>query len=228
MTHDPKRTRLEALVRENDLSLAAVSVAIGRNKTYLQQYLRRGMPQVLSSQDTKTLGRLPSCDPSGLRHETRPPRAPQPRTRPHRAWRGSLVAIPEITVNVGADADAIAAARAASDSTPWCLPEPFLLYEGDADPAGVRILKAEDDAMAPELQPGDRIVVDTFRRWPTLGEPFVIWDGNSIVIKRYERVWDSEPPTFRLHSLGRFHAPYTCLASEVQFLGKALWTIRSP
>ena len=67
--------------------------------------------------------------------------------------------------------------------------------------------------MAPELQPGDRIVVDTFRRWPTLGEPFVIWDGNSIVIKRYERVWDSEPPTFRLHSAGRFHPPYTCIAS---------------
>ena len=43
--------------------------------------------------------------------------------------------------------------------------------------------------MAPELHPGDRIVVDTSRHWPTLGELFVLWDGNSIVIKRYERVW---------------------------------------
>ena len=49
MTHDQKRARLETLLRENDLSLARVSVAIGRNKTYLQQYLRRGMPAVLGA-----------------------------------------------------------------------------------------------------------------------------------------------------------------------------------
>ena len=51
MTHDQKRARLETLLRENDLSLARVSVAIGRNKTYLQQYLRQGMPAVLAFQD---------------------------------------------------------------------------------------------------------------------------------------------------------------------------------
>ena len=176
MTHDQKRARLETLLRENDLSLARVSVAIGRNKTYLQQYLRRGMPAVLAFQDTETLGRLLGCDPSELRHETPPARAPPPRTRRHSPRRSSLVAIPEITVNARADASTIAEAYAAPESAPWPwrLPEPFLLYEGDADPAGVRILKVEDDAMAPELQSGDRIVVDTSRHWPTLGELFVM------------------------------------------------------
>ena len=163
MTHDQKRTRLETLLRKNDLSLAHVSVAIGRNKTYLQQYLRRGMPAVLAFQDTETLGRLLGCDSAELRHETRPARAPQPRTRRHPAGQSSLVAISEITVNARADAGTIAEAYAAPQSAPWRLPEPFLLYEGDADPAGVRILKAEGNAMAPELQPGDRIVVDTSR-----------------------------------------------------------------
>ena len=227
MTHDQKRDRLDTLLRENDLSLARVSVAIGRNKTYLQQYLRRGMPAVLAFQDTETLGRLLGCDPSELRHETRPARAPQPRTRRHPPRRSSLVAIPEITVNAGADADTIAEAYAAPQSAPWRLPEPFLLYAGDADPAGVHILKAEGNAMASELLAGDRIVVDTSRHWPTLGELFVLWNGNSIVIKRYERVWDSAPPTIRLHSAGRFHPPYVCLASEARFLGKVLWTIRT-
>ena len=187
MTHDHKRARLETLLRENDLSLARVSVAIGRNKTYLQRYLRRGMRAVLAFQDTETLGRLLGCDPSELRHETRPAHAPQPRTRRHPPRRSSLVAIPEITVNARANADTIAEAYAAQPSAPWRLPEPFLLYEGDADTAGVRILKAERNAMAPELQRGDRIVVDTSRHWPTFGELFVLWDGNSIVIKRYER-----------------------------------------
>ena len=124
------------LLRENDLCLARVSVAIGRNKTYLQQYLRRGMPAALAFQDTETLGRLPGCHPSELRHETPPARAPTPRTRRHSPRRSSHVAIPEITVNTRADASTIA--------------------EAYADPAGVRNLKAEDDAMAPELQSGDR------------------------------------------------------------------------
>ena len=108
MTHDQKRARLETLLRKNDLSLARVSVAIGRNKTYLQQYLRRGMPAVLPFQDTEALGRLLGCDSSELRHETRPARAPQPRTRRHPPRRSSLVPILEITINPRADADTIA------------------------------------------------------------------------------------------------------------------------
>ena len=58
MTHDPKRARLETLLRENGLSLARASAAIGRNRAYLQRYLRRGMPAVLSFQDIETLGRM--------------------------------------------------------------------------------------------------------------------------------------------------------------------------
>ena len=102
MTHDQKRARLETLLRENDLSLARLSVAIGRNKAYLQQYLRRGMPAVLAFQDTETLGRLLGCDPSELRHETRPARTPQPRTRRRPLRRNSLVTISEITVTARA------------------------------------------------------------------------------------------------------------------------------
>ena len=82
---------------------------------------------MLAFQDTETLGRLLGCDSSELRHETRPARAPQPRTRRHPPRRSSLVAIPEITVNARADADTIDEAYAAPH---WCLHEFFLLYEG--------------------------------------------------------------------------------------------------
>ena len=228
MTRDPKRTRLEALIHKNDLSLASVSVAIGRNKTCppaMPAPWDAGGAVVPGHRYTGQAAGL--CDPSELRHETRPPRALQPHTRRHWSWRNSLVAIPEITVNAQADANTIAEAYAVRESASWRIPEAFLLYESDADPSGVRILKAEGDAMAPELQAGDRIVVDPSRRWPTLGELFVLWDGNAIVIKRYECVWDSGPPTVRLHSYGRFHPPYTCLASEVKILGKVLWAIRT-
>ncbi|MEO1192684.1 MAG: S24 family peptidase [Pseudomonadota bacterium] len=44
---DEVRRRLAELVREQGVTLAAASRAIGRNHAYLQQYLRRGSPRVL-------------------------------------------------------------------------------------------------------------------------------------------------------------------------------------
>ncbi|MCY4488461.1 MAG: hypothetical protein OXF11_15305 [Deltaproteobacteria bacterium] len=38
-----------------DLTLAAASLAIGRNKTSLQQYVDRGVPAVLGYRDSETL-----------------------------------------------------------------------------------------------------------------------------------------------------------------------------
>ena len=51
-------------VRENlreALWKSGTSLAIARNKAYLQQYLARGMPRVLSFQDTETLAELLGC-----------------------------------------------------------------------------------------------------------------------------------------------------------------------
>ena len=61
---------------QGGVSLAEASLAIGRNKAYLQQYLARGMPRVLSFQDSEKLAALLGCDPAELRHAELP--APKP------------------------------------------------------------------------------------------------------------------------------------------------------
>ncbi len=65
---DPVRLRLKDLLRQNDLTLKAASLAIGRNRTYLQQYVDRGIPAVLGYRDSETLAGMLGCDPEGLRH----------------------------------------------------------------------------------------------------------------------------------------------------------------
>ena len=90
----------------------------------------------------------------------------------------------------------------------------------------MRILKVEDDAMAPELQAGHRVVIDTSRPWPSLGELYLLWDGNAVVIKCVTWGDVSEPLTYRLLSLGRLHPPYTCLISTIRFFGNVLYTVR--
>lgn len=76
--------------------------------------------------------------------------------------------------------------------------------------------------MHPELHVGGRIFFDTSRRTPTFGKLFVLCVGTTIVVKRFERIHDSEPPTIRLHSNSGLHTAYTCLASDVRFVGKVL------
>ena len=121
MTRDPKRARLAALLRENDLSLARASAAIGRNTTYLQQYLGRGMPKVLASQDTEALGRLLGCDPSELQHEARPAPAPMAQQKRTRRRLPAVVAVPEITLNRHTDPDTIVGAPDPQEAS-WRIP----------------------------------------------------------------------------------------------------------
>ena len=108
---DPVRLRLRDLLRRNDLTLAAASLALGRNRSYLHQYVDRGIPAVLGYRDSETLAGMLGCEPSELRHEAVPKRRPMKRKPPRMpaAVPGApLVAVREVTVEVSAAAGALA------------------------------------------------------------------------------------------------------------------------
>src|SRR5690606_39218291 len=52
-----QRERLAALARERGASLAALSRMIGRNSSYLQQYITKGSPKKLEEGDRQSLAR---------------------------------------------------------------------------------------------------------------------------------------------------------------------------
>lgn len=51
----PERARLVELAQENRTSLASLSAMIGRNSSYLQQYVRKGSPRKLEEGDRRRL-----------------------------------------------------------------------------------------------------------------------------------------------------------------------------
>ena len=230
---DPIRLRLKDLLRRNDLTLAAASLAIGRNKTYLQQYVDRGIPAVLGYRDSEVLGEMLGCDPSELRHEVVPKRRPMKRKPPRMPAKlpGAPVAvIPEVTVEVSAGAGALAR-EFVSETALWHWPENMIRHEAGAEPGNLRILRVRGNSMEPELRDGDRIVVDVSRRLPATGETFVLWDGIGLVVKHVEvvrgdAVDDDDPPRLRLISANPDYAPYSCLAQDAHILGKAVWVVR--
>ena len=230
---DPVRLRLKELLRRSDLTLAGASLAIGRNRTYLQQYVDRGVPAVLGYRDSETLAELLGGDPVELRHETVPKRRSMKRHRPRppAGLPGAPVAaIPEITVEVSAGAGALAE-EFVSETARWHWPENMIRYEGGAAPENLRILRVKGNSMEPEMREGDRVVVDVSRRLPATGETFVLWDGNGLVVKHVEAVHgdvlnEDEPPRLRLISANPDYAPYACLAQDVHILGTVLWVVR--
>ena len=235
LRRDPVRLGLKRLLRRKDLTLAAASLAIGRNTTYLQQYVDRGVPTVLSYRDSETLAQLLGCDPAELRHETVPQRRPirRRRPRPPAGLPGAPVAtIPEITVEVAAGPGALAE-EFVSETARWHWPENMIRHEAGAAPEDLRILRVRGNSMEPEMREGDRIVVDTSRRLPVTGETFVLWDGNGLVVKHVEAVHgdqplrdEDQPRRLRLISAHPDYAPYSRLAEEVHILGKVLWVVR--
>ena len=116
--------------------------------------------------------------------------------------------------------------RDASLATRWYLPEAMLRYESDVKPENVRILRARGDSMEPAVHDGDRLLVDTGRKTPVIGEMAVLWDGGGLVVKRVEIVPRTDPPRLRLVSANPAYPPCTCLADEAHMVGTVLWVLR--
>ena len=99
------------------------------------------------------------------------------------------------------------------------------------DPAGLRIIRVRGHSMEPELREGDRLVIDTARRVPAIGELFVLWDSDGLVVKRVETVRgsghdpDPGPPRLSLVSANPDYPPYTLLADDVHIVGRVLWKV---
>ena len=225
MQRDTARDALQEALWKKGTSLAEASLAIGRNKAYLQQYLARGMPRVLSFQDSEALGALLGCDAGTLRHDALP--APKPWTGPKRR-RTAGACVPEVEVEAAAGPGAWNE-DFVHEKARWRLPEAMVRHEGDAAPEALRILRVRGKSMEPELREGDRLVVDTARTVPALGELFVLWDGDGLVVKRVEPVRDAgaDPDRARLRLVSAHpdYPPYERPAAEVHIVGRVLWKV---
>ena len=222
MERDPVRDALQQRLWQQGVSLAEASLAIGRNKAYLQQYLARGMPRVLNHQDSEALAKLLGCDPDELRHATLPPAKPWKRRR--RKKNAGMAAVSEVEVEAAAGPGAWNE-EFVLEKGRWQLPEGMIRHEGDAEPDALRILRVRGPSMEPELREGDRLVIDTARRVPAPGELFVLWDGDGLVVKRVEPAREPGPPKLRFLSANPDYPPYTRLVDDIHVVGKVLWKV---
>jgi phage repressor protein C with HTH and peptisase S24 domain len=211
VTTDP-RVRLLELATDQGISLARLSGLIGRNSTYLQQFVRKGSPRKLEETDRRTLARFfgvteadlgaPDEEKSSISREKTP--------------RGNWVGIPRLPLSASAGPGAFA-----DEEEPFGAfgVTPQWLREQGLDPAMLSAIAVAGDSMEPTLRDGDEILVDRTPRAPRDGIHVVRVDG-ALLVKRLET---GRPGLIVLRSDNRAYDPIELVPAEIEVIGRVVW-----
>ena len=175
MQADP-RARLLELSQARGVSLAALSELLGRNPSYLQQFIRKGSPRKLEEQDRAKLAQFFGVAEAELREPQDNSYVAPLRRRESGAW----VDVPRLDLGASAGPGRVPGDEAAFDtfrfSRRW-------LAEQGLERAQLSAITVEGDSMEPLLNNGDEILVDCSPR-PFRDGIHVVRLGETLMVKR--------------------------------------------
>lgn len=207
---DP-RTRLLDLSTERSVSLAQLSALIGRNSSYLQQFVRKGSPRKLEETDRRALARFLGVDESELG-------APEENSfvSQRKPQRGEWVDVPRLALGASAGPGAMTGEEqpigAFRFSSRWLRGQGF-------DPAMLSAIVVAGDSMEPTLRDGDEILVDRAQR-PLRDGVHVVRVDDALLVKRIDT---SRPGVLTLISDNPSYRPLELPPGEVQVIGRVVW-----
>jgi phage repressor protein C with HTH and peptisase S24 domain len=202
---DP-RARLAELARERGSSLAALSRMLGRNSTYLQQFITKGSPRKLEEADRRRLAQFFGVSESELG-------APEDLSYDSR---GEWVEVPRLPLEASAGPGSMSAAEIPFDafrfSRRW-------LREQGLDSAMLSSIRVMGDSMDPLLRDGDEILVDRTPR-PFREGVHVVRLGEALHVKLLQAV---PPDRLRLISKNPAYEPVEVPMADVDVVGRVVW-----
>lgn len=206
---DP-RGRLLALAAQRRVSLRALSDLIGRNSTYLRQFVSKGSPRKLEENDRRVLARFFGVDEVELG-------ALGDNYLENRAVsRNEWVNIPRLPVEASAGAGAIAHDETAIGtfrfSRRW-------LREHGLDSQALSSIRVEGDSMEPTLREGDEILVDRSPR-PLREGIHVVRTGDALLVKRLVA---ARTGTVTLVSDNPAYPAFEVASAELVVVGRVVW-----
>lgn len=202
---DP-RERLSQLASERGSSLAALSRMLGRNGTYLQQFISKGSPRKLEEEDRRKLAQF-----FGVREVE----LGAPEDLSYDAA-GEWAEIARLPLEASAGPGAVSAAEVPFDafrfSRRW-------LREQGLEPAMLSSIRVMGDSMDPLLRDGDEILVDRTPR-PFREGVHVVRLGEALHVKLLQAV---PPARLRLISKNEAYEPVDVAMADVDVVGRVVW-----
>ena len=204
------RTRLLQLAGEQGASLSGLSEMLGRNSTYLQQFIRKGSPRKLEETDRRRLAQFFGVDEADLgAPEDFSPALPL-------TVRGEWVDVPRLPLGASAGPGLLPGEElpigAFRFSSRW-------LREQGLDPAQLSAIRVAGDSMEATLRDGDEILVDRTPRGLRDGI-HVVRSGDALMVKRLDLARTgvvalvSDNPAYRTIELR---------PDEVEVIGRVVW-----
>lgn len=214
LSRDP-RTRLLELSEGRGVSLASLSAYIGRNQTYLQQFVRKGSPRKLEENDRRKLAGFFGVDEVELGGSEEISNVGKP-SGSESSSSDHWVDVPRIGLDASAGPGAVAGDEAAIGA--FRFSERWLRGQG-LEPGMLSAISVAGDSMEPLLRDGDEILVDRAPRALRDGI-HVVRVGDTLLVKR---VQTGIPGKIVLESVNIAYRPIELAAGEVQVIGRVVW-----
>lgn len=220
---DGPRIRLLALSQERGASLASLSELLGRNASYLQQFIKKGSPKKLEEGDRKTLARFFGVPEAELgaegygdqeeAQENSYVAIPSHLKKPEQS---ELVEVARLDIGASAGPGALPMGEVPFDS--FRFSRRWLAEKGLVG-AQLSMITVQGDSMDPMLRDGDEILIDR-RPQPFRDGVHVVRLGDTLMVKR---VAQAGAGRFSLLSQNLAYPPVDVSAEEMEVIGRVVW-----
>lgn len=207
------RQRLLELSQEKHASLSSLSRLIGRNDTYLQQFIRKGSPRQLLEGDRRTLAEffgIAESEIGGSEEKSYISTIHQPAGN---EW----ISVPRLPLGASAGPGALPVAEVPFDnfgfSRRW-------LREQGLDGARLSAIRVEGDSMEPLLRAGDEILVDQSPR-PFRDGVHVVRLDDALLVKSVTALGGGRLSLISHNK--ELYPPVEVDADEVEIIGRVVW-----
>ena len=216
------RQRLDALIASRGEDYASLSRLLGRNASYIQQFIKRGVPRRLSESDRHILARHFGIAEHLLGGPTETSRPLFNRPGLARAA-DDYVMIPHYQISASAGPGSLPDTEAPTASIAF--QAGFIRDLSTSPPDSLAILTVEGDSMFPTLANGDQILIDTQDRTATRDGIYVLRVEDALMVKRLSL----NPATRRL-TIRSDNDAYPswpdCDPGAVHVIGRVVWVGR--
>jgi phage repressor protein C with HTH and peptisase S24 domain len=207
---DPRPVLVD-LCERHGVSLAALSAMLGRNPSYLQQFVRKGSPRRLAENDRRALARFFGVDEAALG-------APEENSSisDRVSRRSEWVDLPRLALGASAGGGALAAEEAQIGALRFAA---RWLREQGLDPAMLSAIVVAGDSMDPTLRDGDEILVDRTPRALRDGI-YVVRLDDGLLVKRIDT---GRPGMIALLSDNPAYRPIEVSPDGLSVVGRVVW-----
>ncbi len=220
-TPDEIRKKIQKLLTEKNIDLAAASRAIGKNQAYIQQYIVKGSPVILKDTDRKIIANMLEVDEKELMDS----KTLKDMMKIHNLEK-NVIKTEYITIDI---VDATACCGVGIENFQenvigqWNMPLlEYRTISTTSAPDNVKMIRVKGDSMVPTIKDGDWALVDTSFRAPDSDGIYLLKISTGLAIKRLQ---GSVGNNITIISDNPKYPPVTASSGEILICGKIIYTL---